>query len=160
MDANLFRLRQTLAAVAALFIVAGLLTVAAGVRQYRAVQLIGDWPAADGTIQSVEPFRAERRGRSITYFDALRLTYDYTVNGQPYTGQRLRLDGQPTPAESAAGRTLLDRYPPGAPVTVYYDPANPASAVLQRDPPTDVLIAGAGLVGLGLVVAALRLALR
>jgi hypothetical protein len=37
-----------------------------------------------------------------------------------------------TTSDSGTVRELLDKYPAGTEVTVYYDPANPDSAVIER----------------------------
>ena len=48
----------------------------------------------------------------------------------------------------------------GAEVTVYYDPDDPAMAVLERDRPGSAFMAGVALIGMGLAVAAARWLLR
>lgn len=57
------------------------------------------------------------------------IVYDYIVDGQPYTGSRIR-HGLAT-IEGDAAREFHEAHPAGAPVTVYHDPANPKRAVLQ-----------------------------
>src|SRR5262249_53504023 len=52
-----------------------------------------------------------------------------------------------TIGEGTSGEELeeiLNRYPAGADVIVYYDPANPQTAVLERDLPLGKLLAGVG----------------
>ena len=58
--------------------------------------------------------------------------YEYTVEGKTCRCSRI------TVGERVSARDLeatLDRYPVGAPVTVFYDPADPKRAVLERDLP-------------------------
>jgi hypothetical protein len=65
------------------------------------------------------------------------VTYSYSVNGERYTGTRSSLGG----GSNAAGRTFdsedearaaaAANYRVGQDVPVYYDPADPAEAVLQ-----------------------------
>jgi hypothetical protein len=60
--------------------------------------------------------------------------YEYTVDGERFTSHRIR-EGEPdygynTP--EAADRAASARFPVGTPVTVFYDPANPASARLYQ----------------------------
>lgn len=59
------------------------------------------------------------------------VAYTFKVGGQEYRGTRVSLgDISGKYAEEA-----LVRYPLGAVVTVYYDPADPDDCVLERDPP-------------------------
>ena len=53
MDANRYRLLQTLQAIGALFIAVGLLTMLAGVGQWRAGRVAAGWPATDGRVIEV-----------------------------------------------------------------------------------------------------------
>ncbi len=56
--------------------------------------------------------------------------YAYRVDGRDHHGARIAFG-----AEVAGGRALAEattaRYPKGSAVTVHYDPANPAFAVLE-----------------------------
>jgi hypothetical protein len=161
MNMNRYRFLQTLEAIAALWIVVGLLTAGAGALEWRRDRAMGEWPAAEGAVVAVETFQAEQRGRSITYYDALRIVYRYATNDASYENDRVGPgDGRPPRADSAEGRELAAAYAPGDRVTVYYNPADPAESVLNREPRTDALRAGAALAALGLVVLGARLALR
>ena len=55
--------------------------------------------------------------------------YEYLVNGEPYTNDRIRY-GLAT-IDGDAAREFHRAHPTGAPVTVYHDPANPERSVLQ-----------------------------
>jgi hypothetical protein len=80
------------------------------------------WPSAPGSI-----VESELRSRHIYY---PHIVYQYNVMGQTYTGKRI----SPGPESgSSRARELVAKYPPGAPVTVYYDPQNPSDAALERD---------------------------
>lgn len=59
------------------------------------------------------------------------VAYDYSVASTAFHGERISL------GEAPAGRVdeTLKRYPVGATVPVFYDPANPEDCVLERDPP-------------------------
>jgi hypothetical protein len=62
--------------------------------------------------------------------------YSYEVKGERYEGNRI------TPGLQWGGtgaEKVIDRYPVGARVTVYYDPKNPSEALLERNPPGYVL---------------------
>jgi hypothetical protein len=61
------------------------------------------------------------------------VVYAYSVDGHVYQGTRVRLAGHTRAAVTASGAvTTAERYPAGAAVTVYYDPANPWDATLER----------------------------
>jgi hypothetical protein len=63
----------------------------------------------------------------------LAVRYEYEVGGRPYAGDRYAYNGVGTDDEScwpAVQKTL----PAGKRVPVYYDPADPADAVLHRGP--------------------------
>jgi hypothetical protein len=80
------------------------------------------WPSAPASI-----VESELRSRRIYY---PHIVYQYNVMGQTYTGKRI----SPGPESgSSRARELVAKYPPGAPVTVYYDPQNPSDAALERD---------------------------
>jgi hypothetical protein len=85
------------------------------------------WPSAPGSIVESE-LRSRRRGNRRIYYP--HIVYQYNVMGQTYTGKRI----SPGPESgSSRARELVAKYPPGAPVTVYYDPQNPSDAALERD---------------------------
>jgi hypothetical protein len=63
---------------------------------------------------------------------AWRFEYAYTVAGHQYTGTRFDPGRQPGFKSEQWGRSTVRSYPPGRHVTVYYDPADPAEAVLHR----------------------------
>lgn len=84
--------------------------------------------------------------------------YEYTVNGKRFTGARISL--AETIPESEI-ESILNRYPLGKEVTVYYNPANPRQAVLERDLPVDFgkgLTGAVAVVGGGAVLVLLTLA--
>jgi hypothetical protein len=67
--------------------------------------------------------------------------YEYQVGNRTYRGRRITIGEKTSGYELEA---ILERYPVGTSVTVYYDPADPQTAVLERDLPWGVLAAGGG----------------
>ena len=59
------------------------------------------------------------------------IVYRYQVAGHDYTGRRYAISH---PSTADAVRAILARYPAGATTNVYYNPANPSSAVLAQSP--------------------------
>ncbi len=152
MDPNRYRLRQTLEGISALFLAVGLLTLVAGVGQWRAGRAAAGWPATAGQVIANETVRATQHGRSVTVFDAPRIAYRYTVAGRVYESDRVSPAALPVRAASAEGRRRAAAYPLGAAVTVYYDPADPTRSLLERPPQTAALRNGGLLALLGLAV--------
>jgi hypothetical protein len=61
--------------------------------------------------------------------------YEYTVGGKKYRCSRIDVGEMISGSEL---ETVLSRYPIGAEVTVYYDPADPSKALLERELPRKV----------------------
>ena len=134
----------------AVLILAGLGLVAFMRRRHALVRASQAWPAVPGTVLESA---VRRYGRSVEtrwrYYPAVR--YRYEVEGRAYTGRRLYFDEMAWASRSSAAR-LAHKYPPGATVTVRYDPDDPARALLEPG------LSGAGnygVVGCALVVVGL-----
>ncbi len=69
------------------------------------------------------------KGRYDTYFH-YDIHYEYNVDQKIYTADQVTFgpDGFDTPEEA---QQYADRYPVGSSVTVFYEPGNPAFAVLE-----------------------------
>jgi hypothetical protein len=66
-----------------------------------------------------------------TYYRPV-VEYTYQVGAQTYTGKRIAFGPAKASARSASVQAALGKYPQGGAVTVYYDPNNPAEAVLEK----------------------------
>jgi hypothetical protein len=160
MNWNWVRFLQTLEAIAALWIFVGLVALSSGgVQAIEASRMTG-WPAAPGRVVTSESVTTAFRGRGLRYAPAARIVYEYEAGGSAHTSERVGVETRPVEAESAEGQRRLRDYPVGAEVTVYYDPDDPAMAVLERGRPGSPFVAGATLIGMGLAVAAARWLLR
>ncbi len=110
--------------------------VAAGyvvsVRQLRRrAAAVPHWPRAEGAIITSR-VHAIRDG-PMTWHQ-LEISYRYVAGGRSRRATCIRLgyDGRET--DPARARAILERYPAGAPVTVYYDyydPRRPSEAALE-----------------------------
>jgi hypothetical protein len=59
--------------------------------------------------------------------------YEYEVYGRTYQGQQIKAGDQfMRTYSSRSAYDTVDRYPEGAAVTVYYDPADPQQSALER----------------------------
>lgn len=98
------------------------------------VRQTANWLSTSGVIEEsgVENFQAMDEGRWRT-MKRSNVVYSYKVNGNDYRSGRIAVRGWK--ASSSIGALvggLAKKYPPGKPVEVFYDPANPAEAVLER----------------------------
>lgn len=105
-------------------------------------QEAGSWPTVEGRIVStavrahtprrgsttLTPSERERRRR---YYP--EVTYTWTVDGRTFEGSRFSLgEGLPDHGEREQAEAAARAFRPGAPIAVFYDPAEPSSAVLDR----------------------------
>ncbi len=61
-----------------------------------------------------------------------RVTYRYAVAGVDYMSDRVSFGARTSSSLRALEQSIVRRYPVGASVPVFYDPANPSEAVLER----------------------------
>ena len=94
------------------------------------------WPTVEGAETSSKVHRRPGKRR-------LRLSYEYEVRGQTFESHKIAFLGRVFSGPASERRK---RYPSGAKVTVYYNPDNPAVAVLE--PGVRVV----GFLGAGLIV--------
>ncbi len=93
------------------------------------------WPATQGTIltsgvKTSEYWDSDTNLTTYTYSPAV--TYTYTVMGQRYEGRHIWAQGAPGSNSRRKAERIAARYPEGSQVTVYYNPENPADAVLEQ----------------------------
>lgn len=96
------------------------------------------WPSVPGRIYSArirENYNVTERERH--YKPDIR--YEYRVAGKAFRGKRLGIYAQSN-AGYVFATTAMERYAEGTAVTVYYNPANPADAVLIQGPEYQALI--------------------
>jgi len=79
------------------------------------------WPTVNGIVTTSE--RAK-----VIFRKQPRVTYSYSVNGAPCTGNRISFAGGYPSKETDA---ILSRYPVGQQVVVSHAPDNPAEATLE-----------------------------
>src|SRR5215213_4009119 len=92
------------------------------------------WSQASGTVVTSRVVsRRMRNGQSHTDITNTPLVeYEYKVNDRTFHSSRIMIGGGQSEVELEG---VLNRYPLGASVVVYYDPADPNQAVLQREIP-------------------------
>jgi hypothetical protein len=122
--------------------------ILAVVVKLREVQRAKAWPSALGKIIVSEVGSRKLRPGEPGYDvsgtgvrNEPNVQYEFMAAGQKQRGNRITI-GEKTSVYELEG--LLSRYPVGKEVTVYFDPAHPAQAVLERDLPMGKLLAGVG----------------
>ena len=94
------------------------------------------WSSTNGTIVSSKVKTITTRSTSTSttprkkrtrYFPEIH--YKYQVDGKEYSGDRLAFGFSNRPKEES--KNIVERYPAGAHVPVYYDPDNPEESVLE-----------------------------
>ena len=80
-----------------------------------------NWPTVSGTVMTSERTKKMFRKQP-------RVTYSYSVNGTPFTGNRISFAAGYPPKETDA---ILGRYPVGREVIVAHEPGNPGQATLE-----------------------------
>ena len=130
------------------FAALGLAALAASLWLRQMNRKAASWPTTTGTILS--------SGLEADPHDAgsvVEITYQYSVAGRKYTASRIAYTA--TSDSRPAKERLVSEYPAGRVVEVYYDPAHPASAALQRDPSAlwlGVAATGAAFVAIAVLV--------
>ena len=119
----------------------------------------GTWPSIKGRItrsiiHSEEVSFGDRDDSTNNYTPDIDIEYEYEVNGESYTSQRIKIGGVSSSTQSTRIKGanisvsnvggLREKYPTGREVDVYYNPNNPKKAVLETGGSQLVL----GIVGL------------
>jgi hypothetical protein len=120
----------------------------------RQVSVSKSWPTAAGTVLSasveLRRSRSGQSGYSLSHYPVV--VYDYEVRGQRYQGNRIGFSEIGT-GWAGPAQQQITRYPAGGAVQVYYNPQNPADAVLERSAPGNpflwiiVIVLAASLIG-------------
>jgi hypothetical protein len=85
-----------------------------------------NWPQTEGIIQSVKMTHSSNKHDIY----GVKISYQYKVANISYSSERVSFGELETTEESHA-QAILDRYPVGKQVMVFYSIANPTSAVLE-----------------------------
>lgn len=92
--------------------------------------LAQSWPGVMGTVLS-SSVESRRSGNSTSTYPVV--VYQYQVNGQVHQGQTIKAGEQFFNVRIIGeAQATAARYPVGAQVMVYYNPANPKESALER----------------------------
>ena len=115
------------------FILVGLIFFALGVVQFFEAKATSSWPSVEGRVLSAKVESKSYRnsdGMSSSKFRPV-VKYSYSVDGIDYEGARLEIGnqyhGKPRRAQEAIAAYKKDKA-----CTVYFDPNDPESAVLEN----------------------------
>lgn len=128
-----------------------------------------NWPTAKGVVISSEVYEGCCGEYSEGWWP--RVSYHYSVNGRTYVSDRIEVEDVGSGNNSYFAERTVQRYPQGEHVQVYYDPRNPAIAVLEPGIPDNagtlwptliaaVTAAGGILVAAGLLGIVWRVSVR
>jgi len=115
-----------------LFTGVGLIMFVQFFRQFRTSKKSKEWPSAEGRVVEavVEQKVDTDTDGSYDRRYAPRIIYTYSVHGQTYTSGQANIGARRWYSSQARAEARLTHRPEQR-VTVYYDPDNPAQAVLE-----------------------------
>lgn len=140
---------------AILFISVGLFLLYHGCRAAYIGATSSYWPTVEGRVLSSK-VKSEGGKNGGTVYSA-EVNYSYAVNGVSFTSGRVRF-GSINTGNRVFPAQLVEKYPAGSSVTVYYSASDPSMAVLEPGVQTaGLLVSGIGLLFGGVGVAAIFL---
>jgi hypothetical protein len=125
------------------FILIGALVSFIGIRNFVQTSESVNWPIAQGIIRtsSVEYHSSNKGG---TYH--AHIFYNYNLNGATYSGDRVAY-GDYGSSNPSHAQEIVNRYPAGKNVTIYYMPNEPEECLLEPGiKPQTWLVPGFGIV--------------
>jgi hypothetical protein len=87
------------------------------------------WPTAQGHVLSV---KMDDRGGAISDRFQPHVTYSYRVGDRTFVSTQLSLSGPVEVSDDGEAVAYLQRYIPSAPITVHYNPVQPADSVTEH----------------------------
>lgn len=105
------------------------------VRELYDSKTMNNWPQTQGTIEESliayreSVHRSGARRRTITLYSP-EISYSYIVEGRSYKNNQLTLGGNEESSDKEKIRPIINRFPEGKNVTVYYHPSDHQRSVL------------------------------
>lgn len=114
-----------------LFILVGASVLFLGLRGLVRAKASVDWPNTQGEIveSSVDRRRSSGNDGSSTTYHA-EILYEFSVDGTLFNGSRVAY-GDYGSSNPSHARRIVNNYPKGKSVTVYYMPGNPEESLLE-----------------------------
>ena len=129
------------------FFIAGAVTLCFGVRGVVRARASVRWPTADGKVvsSSVESDHSSGGNGGGTTYQA-EILYEFSVDGTIYNGNRVAY-GDYGSSNPSHARNIVNQYPVGKELTVYYMPSEPEESLLEPGMQTQAwFLPGFGLV--------------
>jgi len=107
-----------------------------GWRTMKMNKVAAKWPTVSGVIVSAELdsyIKYDDDGDATTMYTPL-ITYQYEVEGQVYTNNRVRVQAFVATNMQSVSRKKVEKYPVGGAVEVHYNPFTPEDALLEINP--------------------------
>ena len=92
----------------------------------RTEEAVMKWPSVTGTVK-ISEVKVHHSIDTVSEYP--HVAYSYEVMGKPYRSDQIIPGGD---VGGSGSSSVVQRYPVGAQVTVYYDPHEPKKAVLER----------------------------
>lgn len=86
------------------------------------------WPSVSGTVTHSEVVTRRSKGK-VQY--SSKVAYRYAVEGREFTCDNVWFGGHSSSNSSGSASQTVKKYPTGAEIAVFYEPSNPANAVLE-----------------------------
>ena len=100
------------------------------------------WRSTNGKILSAKIVQSERsssgQGKETVYTP--KISYTYTVNDQEYISERIKIMSDYSSSSIKAVQKIIQKYRPDSEVMVYYDPAKPKRAILEKGVSSEVYV--------------------
>lgn len=115
----------------------GLFALLIALASSREAENTRNWKSTSGRIESsgVEQFQTlSDSGKTLRWrtMQRAQVIYTYKVNGREYRGDKVAEGWKSSASFGFFAKRAAAKYPESAPVEVFYDPANPARALLDR----------------------------
>lgn len=110
------------------FLIIGACVLFFGFRSMGRAKASLEWPSVNGVVASSEIDK--KRGDNGTTYSA-EILYDYEVGGVTYSSNRVGY-GDFGSSDPSWARKVVNRYPQGKEVTVYYMPDKPEESTLEK----------------------------
>lgn len=122
--------------------VIGLLLFLFGWFQFRKVRASRSWPSVQGRIVAAKVDSSVSRGGedeadTTSFFPAIQ--YEYQVGSELYRSDRIAFN-QTAYQNNQKAEQALRAFPVGGIVQVFYNPAQPSAAVLERKAPAGLVL--------------------
>jgi hypothetical protein len=126
-------------------LIAGVIvTFFVGLPMYRKAQASQSWPTADGKIEMSRVNSSLEKGK---WKYSSSVGYTYELKGQTHTSNYVWASGGYSSSSKSPHQAVVDKYPVGKTVKVYYDPKKPEFAILEPGvTTTNYIVIGAGIV--------------